>query len=87
MSKHNDIRRTNAVIGMPVKLLCAAAFILQSSLFTSCSREDDLITAVEEYDPANAYGDYDETHWRRLHAGQRRASIGDLYRSYGAASA
>ena len=83
MSKHNDIRRTNAVIGMPVKLLCAAAFILQSSLFTSCSREDDLITAVEEYDPANAYGDYDETHWRRVHAAQRQAYIGDLYRSYG----
>ena len=83
MSKHNDIRRTNAVIGMPVKLLCAAAFILQSSLFTSCSREDDLMTAVEEYDPANAYGDYDETHWRRVHAAQRQAYIGDLYRSYG----
>ena len=52
-------------------------------LFTSCTREDDLLTAVEEYDPTEAYGDYSEAHWRRVHAAQRQAYIGDLYRSYG----
>ena len=83
MSKYNDIRRTNVKAGTTVMLLGAALFLLQSSLFTSCSREDDLATAIEEYDPANAYGDYDEAHWRRVHAAQRMAYIGDLYRSYG----
>jgi hypothetical protein len=38
---------------------------------------------MEEYDPENAYGDYSETYWRRVHAQQRQAYIGDLYRSYG----
>jgi hypothetical protein len=38
---------------------------------------------VEEYDPENAYGTYSEAHWRRVHAAQRQAYIGDLYRSYG----
>ena len=67
-------------------LLCAAFFALHSSLFTiltSCSREDDLLTAVEEYDPENAYGTYSESYWRRVHAAQRQEYIGDLYRSYG----
>ena len=57
--------------------------ILQVSLFISCTREDDLQTAIEEFDPANAYGTYSEAHWRRVHAAQRQAYIGDLYRSYG----
>ncbi len=56
---------------------------LQLSLFTACTREDDLQTIIEEYNPAEAYGDYDEAHWRRVHAAQRMAYIGDLYRSYG----
>ena len=65
--------------------MCAAFFTLHSSLFTftSCSREDDLQKAIEEYDPENAYGDYTEAYWRRVHAAQRQAYIGDLYRSYG----
>ena len=53
------------------------------ALLTSCTREDDLLTAVEEYDPANAYGTYSESYWRRVHAAQRQKYIGDLYRSYG----
>ena len=64
----------------------AVRSILHSSLFTlltSCSREDDLVTAIEQYDPANAWGDYNEAYWRRVHAQQRIAYIGDLYRSYG----
>lgn len=56
---------------------------LVSLLFTSCTRENDIVTAIEEYDPENAYGTYDEAHWRRVHAAQRQAYIGDLYRSYG----
>ena len=52
-------------------------------LFTSCTREDDLLTAVEEYDPTDVNGTYSEAHWRRVHAAQRQAYIGDLYRSYG----
>ena len=52
-------------------------------LLTSCTREDDLQTAIEEYDPANVYGDYNESYWTRVHAAQRQAYIGDLYRSYG----
>ena len=52
-------------------------------LFTSCTREDDLLTAVEEYDPTDANGTYSEAHWRRVHAAQRQAYIGELYRSYG----
>ena len=67
-------------------LLCAAFFILHSSFFisfTSCTREDDIQTAAEEFDPANAYGSYNEEHWTRVHAEQRQAYIGDLYRSYG----
>jgi hypothetical protein len=41
------------------------------------------MTAVEEYNPEEAYGTYNESHWRRVHAEQRQAYIGDLYRSYG----
>ena len=69
--------KTNKVI------LYLLAGTLQLSLFTACTREDDLQTIIEEYDPAEAYGDYDEAHWRRVHAAQRMAYIGDLYRSYG----
>ena len=83
MKTNNDMRRTSLTIEMSVNLLLAALFILQSSLFTSCTREDDLVTAIEEYDPANAYGDYNEAYWRRVHEQQRMAYIGDLYRSYG----
>ena len=56
-----------------------------SLLYTSCTREDDLVTAIEEYkyDPSDANGTYSEAHWRRVHAAQRQAYIGDLYRSYG----
>ena len=50
---------------------------------TSCTRDDDLETVIEQYDPTNAYGDYTESYWRRVHAAQRQAYIGDLYRSYG----
>ena len=64
-------------------MLCAAFFTLHSSLFTSCTRDDDLQTAVEEYDPEDAYGTYNESYWRRVHAAQRQEYIGDLYRSYG----
>ena len=52
-------------------------------LFTSCTREDDLLTAVEEYDPTDVNGTYSEAHWRRVHEAQRQAYIGELYRSYG----
>ena len=69
--------KTNKVI------LYLLAGTLQLSLFTACTREDDLQTIIEEYNPAEAYGDYDEAHWRRVHAAQRMAYIGDLYRSYG----
>ena len=58
-------------------------FIFSVALLSSCTREDDLMTAVEEYDPTEAYGDYSEAYWRRVHAAQRQAYIGDLYRSYG----
>ena len=58
-------------------------FIFSVALLSSCTREDDLMTTVEEYDPTEAYGDYSEAHWRRVHAAQRQAYIGDLYRSYG----
>ena len=67
-------------------LLCAALFTFHCSLFTSltsCTRDDDLETVVEEYNPENAYGTYSESHWRRVHAAQRQEYIGDLYRSYG----
>lgn len=64
-------------------ILYFSLFVLGASLFTACSREDDLTTAVEGYDPTNANGDYTEAYWRRVHAAQRQAYIGDLYRSYG----
>ena len=67
-------------------LLCAALITYHSSLIvslTSCTRDDDLETVIEQYDPTNAYGDYTESYWRRVHAAQRQAYIGDLYRSYG----
>lgn len=84
MNKNNNIRRrTGAKTGLSVNVLLAALFILQSPLFTSCTHEDDIETVMEEYDPENAYGTYDEAHWRRVHAAQRQAYIGDLYRSYG----
>ena len=78
------MRRTNVNIKVSVRLLlCAAFFTLHASLFTSCTREDDIQTVMEEYDPTDANGTYDEAHWRRVHAAQRQAYIGDLYRSYG----
>ena len=66
-------------------ILYFSLFVLGASMVTSCSREDDLETVMEEYeyDPTDAYGDYTEAHWRRVHAAQRQAYIGDLYRSYG----
>ncbi len=64
-------------------ILYFSLFTLSASLVTSCTREDDLMTAVEEYNPEEAYGTYNESHWRRVHAAQRQAYIGDLYRSYG----
>ena len=64
-------------------ILYFSLFVLGASMVTSCSREDDLQTVMEEYDPTDAYGDYTEAHWRRVHAAQRQAYIGDLYRSYG----
>lgn len=84
MNTNNNIRRrTGAKTGLSVNVLLAALFILQSPLYTSCTREDDIETVMEKYDPENAYGTYDEAHWRRVHAAQRQAYIGDLYRSYG----
>ena len=73
----NKIRRS------PKLLFYILYFIFSVALFTACTREDDLQTIMEEYDPENAYGDYSETYWRRVHAQQRQAYIGDLYRSYG----
>lgn len=64
-------------------ILYFSLFVLGASMVTSCSREDDLQTVMEEYDPTNAYGDYTEAYWRRVHAAQRQSYIGDLYRSYG----
>ena len=84
MITNDDIRRTRVKTGITVKwLLCAAFFTLHSSLFTSCSREDDLQKVMEEYNPEDAYGDYTEAYWRRVHAAQCQAYIGDLYRSSG----
>ena len=80
---YNDVRQTSVKTGMLVKLLCAAGFMVQASLYTSCSREDDMLEAMEEYDPQNANGTYSEEHWKKVHAAQRQAYIGDLYRSYG----
>ena len=81
------MRLTSIKTGMMVKWLsCAALFTLHSSLFTiltSCTREDDLLDAVEEYDPSDANGEYSESHWKKVRAAQRQAYIGDLYRSYG----
>ena len=82
-TNNNIRRRTGAKAGLSVNVLLAALFILQSPLYTSCTREDDIETVMEKYDPENAYGTYDEAHWRRVHAAQRQAYIGDLYRSYG----
>ena len=73
----NKIRRS------PKLLFYILYLIFSVALFTACTREDDLQTIMEEYDPENAYGDYSETYWRRVHAQQRQAYIGDLYRSYG----
>ena len=60
-------------------------FIFSVALLTSCTHEEDsdMLTAVEQYDPADANGTYSEAHWRRVHAAQRQEYIGDLYRSYG----
>ncbi len=73
----------NKISRSPKLLFYILYFIFSVALFTSCTREDDLMTAVEEYNPEEAYGTYNESHWRRVHAEQRQAYIGDLYRSYG----
>ena len=84
---NKDIRRVKVNTGKLVQSLIAAAFLISHFSFlislTSCTREDDIQTVIEEYDPTDAYGTYDEAHWRRVHAAQRQAYIGDLYRSYG----
>ena len=64
-------------------ILYFSLFVLGASVVTSCTREDDLQTALEDYNPEDAYGTYNESHWRRVHAAQRQAYIGELYRSYG----
>ena len=85
----NQIKMKDGRLKRVVKWLsCAALFTLHASFFTlltSCSSEDDILTSTEivEYDPEDAYGTYDESHWRRVHAAQRQEYIGDLYRSYG----
>lgn len=85
----NKIKKKDGRLKRVVKWLsCAALFTLHASFFTlltSCSSEDDILTSTEivEYDPEDAYGTYDESHWRRVHAAQRQEYIGDLYRSYG----
>ena len=85
----NQIKMKDGRLKRVVKWLsCAALFTLHASFFTlltSCSSEDDILTSTEivEYDPEDAYGTYDESHWRRVHAQQRQEYIGDLYRSYG----
>ena len=69
----------------PKLLFYILYFIFSVALFTSCSSEDDILTSTEivEYDPEDAYGTYNESHWRRVHEAQRQEYIGDLYRSYG----
>ena len=69
--------------GMPVRLLLAALIVMHCALFVACSHDDDLVTAAEEQEAADVYGTYSEGYWRRVHAAQRQAYIGDLYRSYG----
>ena len=69
--------------GMPVRLLWAALIVMHCALFVACSHDDDLVTAAEEQEAADVYGTYSEGYWRRVHAAQRQAYIGDLYRSYG----
>ena len=88
MITNDNIRRTKVKTEMTMVkwLLCAALITYHSSLIvslTSCTRDDDLETVIEKYDPTNAYGDYSESYWRRVHAAQRQTYIGDLYRSYG----
>ena len=80
MNMNKDIKWVKVNTGKLVQLLFAAAFLIS---WPSCTREDDIQTIVEEYDPTDVYGTYDEAHWRRVHAAQRQAYIGDLYRSYG----
>ncbi|MBR1410805.1 MAG: hypothetical protein IJ580_06885 [Prevotella sp.] len=58
-------------------------YLLGFMLFTSCSRENDLLTEAEQDDAASASGIYSERHWTRVHEAQRQSYIGDLYRSYG----
>ena len=70
--------KTNKVILYLVLLTVSLPHLL-----TSCTREDDIETVIDEYDPENASGDYSESYWRRVHAVQRQEYIGDLYRSYG----
>ena len=72
------IMKTNKVILYLVLLTVSLPHLL-----TSCTREDDIETVIDEYDPENASGDYSESYWRRVHAVQRQEYIGDLYRSYG----
>lgn len=87
MNMNKDIKRVMVNTGKLEQLLLTAAFLVSHFSFlismTSCTREDDIQTVIEEYDPTDAYGTYDEAHWRRVHAAQRQAYIGDLYRSYG----
>ena len=70
--------KTNKVILYLVLLTVSLPHLL-----TSCTREDDIEAAAAAYDPEDAYGTYNESYWRRVHAAQRQEYIGDLYRSYG----
>ena len=87
MITNSDIRETNAKTGTMGKWLLFTAFLISHFSFlisfSSCTREEDQQTAIEEYDPENAYGTHSESYWRRVHAAQRQEYIGDLYRSYG----
>ena len=70
--------KTNKVILYLVLLTVSLPHLL-----ISCTREDDIEAAAAAYDPEDAYGTYNESYWRRVHAAQRQEYIGDLYRSYG----
>ena len=70
--------KTNKVILYLVLLTVSLPHLL-----TSCTRDDDIEAAAAAYDPEDAYGTYNESYWRRVHAAQRQEYIGDLYRSYG----
>ena len=70
-------------LGAALFTVHCALFIGVAAFMASCSREDDFLTEIEEYDPDDSYGTYNESYWKRVHAAQRQAYIGDLYRSYG----